>query len=68
VLLGGQPYEKKRMCKAEKLEKIIEGRQKWEAKEHPGGSTNTLVSCLIIVERLQVHDYVLSVIVSVKKT
>jgi len=44
VLLGGQPYEKKRMCKAEKLEKIIEGRQKWEAKEHPGGSTNTLVS------------------------
>jgi len=29
------------------------------AKERPGGSTNTLVSCLIIVERLQVHDYVL---------
>ena len=25
---------------AEKLEKIIEGRQKWEAKERPGGSTN----------------------------
>ena len=32
--------KKKRMSKAEKLEKIIEGRQKWEAKERPGGSTN----------------------------
>ncbi|KAL7443276.1 hypothetical protein ACHAXH_007075 [Discostella pseudostelligera] len=33
--------KRKRMSKAEKLEKIIEGRQKWEAKERPGGSTNT---------------------------
>lgn len=33
--------KRKRMSKAEKLEKILEGRQKWEAKERPGGSTNT---------------------------
>lgn len=33
--------KRKRMNKAEKLEKIIEGRQKWESKERAGGSTNT---------------------------
>ncbi|KAL7537647.1 hypothetical protein ACHAXR_009111 [Thalassiosira sp. AJA248-18] len=33
--------KRKRMSKAEKLEKIIEGRQKWETKERAGGSTNT---------------------------
>mmetsp|Transcript_3142 Transcript_3142/g.6932 ORF Transcript_3142/g.6932 Transcript_3142/m.6932 type:complete len:824 (+) Transcript_3142:217-2688(+) len=33
--------KRKRMSKAEKLEKIIEGRQKWEANERAGGSTNT---------------------------
>lgn len=33
--------ERKRMSKAEKLENIIEGRQKWEANERAGGSTNT---------------------------
>lgn len=33
--------KRKRMSKAEKLEKIIEGRQKWEANARPGGSTNT---------------------------
>lgn len=33
--------KRKRVSKAEKLEKIIEGRQKWEAKQRPGGSTNT---------------------------
>merc|ERR1712238_64632 len=33
--------KKKRMSKAEKLEKIIEGREKWESKQRAGGSTNT---------------------------
>ena len=33
--------KRKRMSKAEKLEKIIEGRQKWESQERAGGSTNT---------------------------
>ena len=33
--------KKKRLSKAEKLEKIIEGREKWESKQRPGGSTNT---------------------------
>jgi protein SDA1 len=33
--------KRKRMSKAEKLEKIIEGRQKWESRERAGGSTNT---------------------------
>jgi protein SDA1 len=33
--------KRKRMSKAEKLEKIIEGRQKWEASQRAGGSTNT---------------------------
>merc|ERR1712194_458254 len=33
--------KRKRMSKAEKLEKIIEGREKWESKQRPGGSTNT---------------------------
>lgn len=33
--------KRKRQSKAEKLEKIIEGRQKWEANERAGGSTNT---------------------------
>mmetsp|Transcript_16710 Transcript_16710/g.33991 ORF Transcript_16710/g.33991 Transcript_16710/m.33991 type:complete len:896 (-) Transcript_16710:104-2791(-) len=33
--------KRKRMSKAEKLEKILEGRQKWESKERAGGSTNT---------------------------
>lgn len=33
--------KRKRMSKAEKLEKIIEGREKWESKERAGGSTNT---------------------------
>jgi len=33
--------KRKRMSKAEKLEKIIEGREKWEANERAGGSTNT---------------------------
>lgn len=33
--------KRKRMSKAEKLEKIIEGRQKWESNERAGGSTNT---------------------------
>eukprot|EP00804_Cyclotella_cryptica_P009426 CCRYP_017319-RA/>CCRYP_017319-RA protein AED:0.20 eAED:0.20 QI:258/1/1/1/1/1/2/1074/827 len=32
--------KRKRMSKAEKLQKILEGRQKWEAKERAGGSTN----------------------------
>lgn len=33
--------KRKRMSKAEKLEKIIEGRVKFESKERAGGSTNT---------------------------
>mmetsp|Transcript_37068 Transcript_37068/g.78254 ORF Transcript_37068/g.78254 Transcript_37068/m.78254 type:complete len:837 (-) Transcript_37068:127-2637(-) len=33
--------KRKRMSKAEKLEKIIEGREKWESKQRAGGSTNT---------------------------
>ncbi len=33
--------KRKRMSKAEKLEKIIEGRIKFESKERAGGSTNT---------------------------
>lgn len=33
--------KRKRMSKAERLEKIIEGREKWESKDRPGGSTNT---------------------------
>ena len=33
--------KRKRMSKAEKLEKIIEGRAKFESKERGGGSTNT---------------------------
>ena len=33
--------KRKRMSKAEKLEKIIEGRVKFETKERAGGSTNT---------------------------
>ena len=33
--------KRKRMNKAERLEKIIEGREKWESKDRPGGSTNT---------------------------
>lgn len=32
--------KRKRMSKAEKLQKILEGRQKWEAKERAGGTTN----------------------------
>jgi protein SDA1 len=32
--------KRKRMSKAEKLQKILEGRQKWEAKGRAGGSTN----------------------------
>eukprot|EP00985_Skeletonema_marinoi_P012971 scaffold6371_cov93-Skeletonema_marinoi.AAC.1 len=33
--------KRKRMSKAEKLEKIIEGRVKFETNERAGGSTNT---------------------------
>jgi len=33
--------KRKRVSKAEKLEKIIAGREKWEAKDRAGGSTNT---------------------------
>ena len=33
--------KRKRVSKAEKLEKIIAGREKWESKDRPGGSTNT---------------------------
>ena len=32
--------KRKRMSKAEKLQKILEGRQKWESKDRAGGSTN----------------------------
>eukprot|EP00970_Alexandrium_tamarense_P008423 scaffold1596_cov176-Alexandrium_tamarense.AAC.2 len=32
--------KRKRMSKAEKLQKVLEGREKWEAKGRAGGSTN----------------------------